>query len=393
MSWVSKFSAGSLEREYQVELGPEKIRLTRIMAVLGITLTLAYMVLDLWAIPSALLTVWALRGAIIAGLALTFLSTNLRSFQALYPYVIIAAATVMGVGVNGMIYVAERTEVAIDAYQGGLILIIMGVYTLSYLNLYVSTAIAVALMVSYAAIAVLVHDYYRGPQLIMLVGHLFLFVSITVIGIAAQVLRDSYSRENYLLRHSLQRDVEIKEEEKRRVSYLAEHDPLTGVANRLRFDKDANALLAHARETRAMVQILFLDLDGFKPVNDAHGHAVGDRVLKVVAERLRQSVQPHDLVARVGGDEFVVALLTPREDRTLGVTAAERIAAAIAEGIELRGATLRLSVSIGVAGYPADGDDLETVLRAADAQMYVVKNRGRSGIALTPGCRPARLAG
>ena len=393
MSWVSKFSAGSLEREYQVELGPEKTRLTRIMAVLGITLTLAYMVLDLWAIPSALLTVWALRGAIIAGLALTFLSTNLRSFQALYPYVIITAATVMGVGVNGMIYVAERTEVAIDAYQGGLILIIMGVYTLSYLNLYVSTAIAVALMVSYAAIAVLVHDYYRGPQLIMLVGHLFLFVSITVIGIAAQVLRDSYSRENYLLRHSLQRDVEIKEEEKRRVSYLAEHDPLTGVANRLRFDKDANALLAHAREARAMVQILFLDLDGFKPVNDAHGHAVGDRVLKVVAERLRQSVQPHDLVARVGGDEFVVAMLTPREDRTVGVAAAERIAAAVAEGIELRGATLRLSVSIGVAGYPADGDDLETVLRAADAQMYVVKNRGRSGIALTPGCRPARLAG
>jgi len=218
-------------------------------------------------------------------------------------------------------------------------------------------------------------------------------VSITIIGITAQVLRDTYSRENYLLRHSLQRDVEIKEEEKRRASFLAEHDPLTGLANRLRFEKDASGMIDRARQTRGMVQILYLDLDGFKPVNDAHGHAVGDRVLKVVAERLRRNVRPRGVAARVGGDEFVVALPVGRDDRHAGAAAAEKIAAVIAEGIELRGAVLHLTVSIGVAGYPADGDDLEAVLRAADAQMYVVKNGGKSGVALTPGCQPARLTG
>jgi len=393
MSWASTFSAASLEREYQAELGPEKIRLTRILAVLGIILTLGFMVLDLWAIPSNLLTVWALRGFIIAGLAAAFLSTLLPIFQALYPLIIVAAAAVMGFGVSAMIYVAKPTEVAIDAYHGGLLLIIIGIYTLAYLDLYVSSAVAFALTAGYTAIAVLHHGYTDSPQLVVLVAHLFMFISTTVIGIVAQVLRDSYSRENYLLRHSLQRDVEIKEEEKRRASFLAEHDPLTGVANRLRFDKQVNAMLARARHSASAVQILFLDLDGFKPVNDEHGHAVGDRVLRVVADRLRQSVQPDDVVARVGGDEFVVALPASAEDRAAGMVAAEKIAASIGQGIELRGMTLYLSVSIGIAAYPADGEDLADVMRAADAQMYVVKNRGKSGISLTPGCRPARMAG
>jgi diguanylate cyclase (GGDEF)-like protein len=177
------------------------------------------------------------------------------------------------------------------------------------------------------------------------------------------------------------------------VSYLAEHDPLTGVANRLKFDTYAHAMLERARESGLLLQILFLDLDGFKPVNDEHGHAVGDRVLKVIAERLRQNTQPDDIVARVGGDEFVVAMLLPRDHRTGGAVAAEKIASAIAEGIELRGMSLRLSASIGVACYPLDGDDLAEVIHAADAQMYLVKNRGKSGIASTPGCGPSRLAG
>lgn len=393
MPLTSTFSADSLEREYQAELGPEKARLTRIVAALGIALILIYMVLDLWAIPSSLLTVWSLRAAMVVALALTFLSTRLPSFESRYPWIIAAAFAVMGAGVNGMIWIAQPGDVAIDVYQGGLVLVIMGVYTLTYVHVVLTTAIAVAITAGYAAITLLVHDYHQDAKLIVLAGNLFMFGSIIVIGITAQALRDAYSRENYLLRHSLKRDVEIKEEEKRRASWLAEHDPLTGAANRLRFEKDAAAMIDRARGADLMVQILFLDLDGFKPVNDVHGHAVGDRVLKVVAERLRQCVKPGDAVARVGGDEFVVALLTPLDDPAAGAAAAERIAGAVTRGIELRGTTLRLSASIGVAAFPADGDDLEAVMRAADAQMYVVKKRGKSGIALTPGCKPTRVAG
>lgn len=393
MSWASKFSAPSLEREYQAELGPEKVRLTRILTVLGVMLTLAFLALDLWAFESGLLSVWAIRGAIIAGLALAFLSTAHQRFQTVYSPVIVAAAAVMGTGVNAMIYLAAPGDVALVSYHSGLILIIMGMFTLTYLNIYVCTAIALALTISYTAILVLQHGYRQGSELIVLVSHLFLFVSTTVIGIAAHVLRDSYSRENYLLRHSLQRDVEIKEEEKRRASYLAEHDPLTGVANRLKFDQHVAVMLDEAHRACAAVHMLFLDLDGFKPVNDRYGHAVGDRVLKAVADRLRQQLRPADLVARLGGDEFVIALPVSDDEPDVGMVVAERIATAIAEPIGLRGARLELSVSIGVAGFPMDGTDVAELVSAADAQMYVVKNRGKAGISVSPGCLLAQRAG
>ena len=391
MRWTSTFSTDSLEREYQAELLPEKIRLTRIMTGLGMMLTLGYMVLDLWAISADLLTIWSLRGMFITTLAITFLSTATSRFPAVYPYVISAAALVMGAGVCGMIWVADPGDAAVDTYQAGLVLIIMAIYTLTYAPLWLSTMLAVALTAGYVAVVVLVHGYDAPPKNALLIGNLFLFVSITVIGITAQILRDSYSRENYLLRHSLQRDVEIKEEEKRRAAYLAEHDPLTGVGNRLRFDRDANALLDRARVEGGLVHVLFLDLDGFKPVNDRHGHAAGDRVLKVLAERIRQCLRRHDVLARIGGDEFVIALPHGADEPEAGVAAARRIAAAIGEPVELRGARLRISASIGVAVYPADGDDLDAVIRAADAQMYVAKKLGKPGIAATPGCQATPL--
>lgn len=392
MWWTSPFSADSLEREYQAELVPEKIRLTRIVTALGMMLTLAYMVLDLWAVSAGLLTIWSLRGVIITALALTFISTATRRFAVIYPYVIAVAALVMGAGICGMICIADPGDAAIDTYQAGLVLIIMAVFTLTHTPLWLSTGIAVVFTGSYAAVALQVHDYGVPPKSTLLFGNLFLFVSITVVGFTAQILRDRYARENYLLRHSLQRDVEIKEEEKRRAAYLAEHDPLTGVGNRLRFDRDAHALFDRAREQGALVHVLFLDLDGFKPINDRHGHAAGDRVLKMLAERIRQSLRRQDVLARMGGDEFVIALLHTADEPDAGAAAAERIAAAIAEPLELRGMRLRISASIGVAAYPLDGDDLDEVLRAADAQMYVAKRLGKAGIAVTHGCQAARVA-
>lgn len=389
----SRFRERSLEREYQAELGPEKVRLTRILAILAMILALSFAALDLWAIPSAMFKVWSIRAVISVVLALMFLSTCLRSFQRLYPWIMVFAFAVMGGGVNVMIYLADPSEVAAHAYYGGLLLIVIGAHSLTYLSLQVSFAISTALIASYSAVAVFGQGYSQGDELVVLTAHLFVFVSTTVIGLVSQTVRDSYSRENYLLRHSLRRDVEIKDEEKRRASYLAEHDPLTGIANRLRFTKVANRMLERARETGSALMLMFLDLDQLKPINDRHGHAVGDRVLKAVAERLRHCTGPNDLVARIGGDEFVVASIVENDGQSGGAITAEQLGTAVAQGIVLRETTLHLSASIGVAGYPMDGDDLDEVLRAADAQMYVVKNRGRAGIAMTPGCQPRRLAG
>ncbi|MDZ7670506.1 MAG: diguanylate cyclase [Gammaproteobacteria bacterium] len=393
MFWASTFTSKTLEREYQADLATEKIRLTRIVALLGIALTLSFVALDLWAIPSALTQVWTVRAVITAMFVLALLSTWHHAFQILYTSILLVTFAVAGVGINVMIYLAQHDEVAVDQYFGGLVIAITGLHALTYLKPCHSLLMSCALLLIYAAIAMLAHGYHSGPDGVILVANLFVGVSVTVIGIVAQSLRERYTRENYLLRHSLQRDVQIKDEERRRASYLADHDPLTGVANRLRFEREAGAMIQQAADSSQRVAIMFIDLDGFKPVNDSHGHAVGDRALKVIAGRLHDQLRADDICARVGGDEFVVAMAVPGGDDHAIKATAGRLGEAISTPIELRGSSLELSASIGVAVFPYDGTSLQRVLSAADERMYHVKRHGKSNIALTPACEDRQLAG
>ncbi|MEQ9003716.1 MAG: GGDEF domain-containing protein [Pseudomonadales bacterium] len=382
----NSFASASLEQEYQAELASEKIRLTRIVVVLAALLNLAFVVLDLWAIPSSLLEVWGLRAVIILALGCLFLSTWLPRFAAWYPVITALAFLAMGAAISAMIWIAAPTELAARVYYGGLVLVIIGLHTMTYLNTAVAAAVSLTIALMYAAIGFDERRVADGGSVIETIAHLFFFGSTIIIGIVGQSLRDGYARENYLLRHSLKRDVEIKEMEKQRASYLAEHDPLTGLANRLQLERSLGALLTRAAEADRRVAVMFLDLDDFKPVNDTHGHAVGDRVLKVLAERLQRCVLAGDLVARVGGDEFVIGMLADDAAEAAIARSAAQVAAAVGEGIELRGTTLHLTASIGVAAFPDDGADIDTLLRAADQEMYRVKNAGKGGTSLTRAC-------
>lgn len=382
----NSFASASLEQEFQAELASEKIRLTRVVVVLAGLLNLAFVVLDLWAIPSSLQEVWALRAVIILTLACLLLSTWLPRFAAWYATLTALAFLAMGAAISAMIWIAVPTELAARVYYGGLVLVIIGLHTMTYLNTAAAAAVSLAIALMYAAIGFDEGRVAEGGSVIETIAHLFFFGSTIIIGLVGQSLRDGYARENYLLRHSLKRDVEIKEIEKQRASFLAEHDPLTGVANRLQLERALGALLRRAAEAEHRVAVMFLDLDDFKPVNDSHGHAVGDRVLKVLAERLQRCVRAGEVVARVGGDEFVIAVLVDDSGDAAIARSAARLAAAVSEGIELRGMTLHLSSSIGVAAFPEDGADIDTLLRAADQEMYRVKNSGKGGTSLTGAC-------
>jgi len=156
----------------------------------------------------------------------------------------------------------------------------------------------------------------------------------------------------------------------------AVRDPLTGLANRTLVEERLRGALAHDARTGGTTGLLFLDLDGFKAVNDRHGHAVGDLVLRAVADRLTRGVRPSDTVARIGGDEFVVlaegaspAGLPPLVDR---------LRAAVAEPIALGTLSLEVTVSIGFAVSAAGESDAVALFAAADAAMYAAK-RGRPG--------------
>lgn len=142
--------------------------------------------------------------------------------------------------------------------------------------------------------------------------------------------------------------------------------------------------LTAARRNGSLLAVLFIDLDEFKPVNDTHGHAVGDRLLKLAAERMVSTVRESDTVARFGGDEFIVLLPNLRSDLE-AVRVAEKIIRAISEPFALPMATVTLGCSIGVAVYPDHASDSETLQQMADRALYLAKSRGRNQVVVVPG--------
>lgn len=157
-----------------------------------------------------------------------------------------------------------------------------------------------------------------------------------------------------------------------RLRHMAHHDALTGLPNRPLFYDRFDVALKRAHREKELVGLLYLDLDDFKTVNDTWGHHAGDLVLQQMAERLTGCVRISDTVARMGGDEFTVLLINIA-DRASAEAARERILQAMTEPFDLGGAETRLTVSAGLAAYPEDGEDTETLLRRADAGMYGMK--------------------
>lgn len=177
-------------------------------------------------------------------------------------------------------------------------------------------------------------------------------------------------RRLYLIAHEL-------EARRAEAQALAARDALTGLGNRLAFDQGIARML---EESSGDVALLYLDLDGFKQVNDTLGHGAGDDVLCTVGRRLQGLALPADLLARLGGDEFALLRPVPGSPDELE-RLAHRIETALAEPITLGAQVLQIGVSIGIAVAPADGSSGEALLNAADAALYRAK-RDRSGVAL-----------
>ncbi|BAL23882.1 EAL domain-containing protein [Azoarcus sp. KH32C] len=171
-------------------------------------------------------------------------------------------------------------------------------------------------------------------------------------------------------------DVTLRKHAEERAQFLARHDVLTGLPNRMllreRFEQSAE----HARRTHRKLALLFLDLDHFKRVNDSLGHPVGDAMLIAVAERLRVAVYGTDMIARLGGDEFVILLENVEHAEDIAKVAA-KIDRCMQAPISVGGQLLSTSFSIGVAVFPSDGQDFDTLLQRADTAMYHVKESGR----------------
>jgi len=174
---------------------------------------------------------------------------------------------------------------------------------------------------------------------------------------------------------AIAQDITEREVAEKRMRQLAHYDALTGLPNRtLLFDRLKQAMPVAARTDRQLA-VLFMDLDGFKPINDTYGHEAGDSVLQAVADRLNAGLRAADTVARFGGDEFVVLAHSIR-DADDATTLADKIHELFKVPFDIRGEKITLCTSVGITLYPADKSDAEGLLRHADAAMYEAKQRG-----------------
>jgi len=163
----------------------------------------------------------------------------------------------------------------------------------------------------------------------------------------------------------------------KKLEELALNDPLTGLANRrLLADRMAMALV-HAHRNKSAMAVLYLDLDGFKQINDTLGHGVGDTLLKMVAERLVATVREEDTVARVGGDEFIIALWHV-SGSDYATTAASRAIEAVSHPYIIDGTFVSITISAGVSIYPDHGEDADTLMKSADLALYEAKSVGKN---------------
>ncbi len=172
-------------------------------------------------------------------------------------------------------------------------------------------------------------------------------------------------------------DITARKKSEERLRYLATHDPLTDLPNRDLFEDRLSHTLARARRKREEAAVLQLDLDNFKSINDSYGHSVGDRMLKIVAARLKGCLRKSDTVARMGGDEFTF-ILEEIPNKSVCSKVAEKIQKNLAEPFEIDGENLFITASIGISIFPDDGNDPESLLKHSDIAMYHAKNKRNS---------------
>ena len=168
------------------------------------------------------------------------------------------------------------------------------------------------------------------------------------------------------------KDVTQQMKSEQEMKRLAHRDALTELANRFFFEQQAETLVALAARHRRKLHLIYIDLDGFKAVNDTQGHAAGDELLVQVAQRFKSRVRSSDLLGRLGGDEFVALVEGDGDAHKVGA----RYLEPFEEPFDLRGQPVKLGASIGVAAYPEQGETLKALMNSADMAMYQAKRVG-----------------
>lgn len=193
----------------------------------------------------------------------------------------------------------------------------------------------------------------------------------------AETLTSSIFFDGQYQAQTIVRDISRRKDKEKRLKYLASHDYLTDLPNRFFFEEVLHRTLAKNKRTKTVCAILYLDIDQFKTINDTYGHATGDAVLKEAAKKLREAVREEDIIARIGGDEFVI-LLDSIQETTRAIRIAESILFTFRNPFEMDERLITVSFSVGISTFPKDGHTSAELLQRADTAMYKAKDEGKN---------------
>ena len=360
------------ELSYHAESSPRFRLQVRIALTMGISLYMLVGVLDPFYIPETnRAAAWWIRLVSMAYPLLVLGITFLPLFRRLHqiPVAVIGFAPALGL----TSIMALMTNDSVAQYYVGLVI----VFFWTYLALGIRCIHALSVNVICVAAFYLTFGVFREMPAQFIGSSAFFLLATTIIGTGAAYLIE-YQQRMLFVRNSL------LEREREQHKFRALHDSLTGLPNRdLLEDRLEQAIFASRRSGQKCAG-LYLDLDGFKPINDVHGHDAGDEVLKKVAERLSDLLREADTLARLGGDEFFI--LAGGVDSAEG---AEQMAKRVLEGVTLpialtKGGEVRLGISIGICLFPYADCTAHDIVHRSDHAMYTVKRSGKHGFAFSP---------
>lgn len=360
------------KQAFENVLKKDKIEFTQISAISGLIIILATMVVDKWALPSILYEAFLARVFIAVVLLCNFVIASFYPNFFLKNYIKILSSTfILGsYAIEYTIYLSTPSELAFYTYFAALIVIFMILYSWTYLPLKMLLFITAAVIVGYI-VAIMLHDNHGSQGVVpLLIVTISILGGATFIGIIGKIIADKHHYEKFLLQQSFKNLFEEKAKEATAYEYYANHDTLTGLPNRRFAETHLNdTFLGQIQQLNMILVVMFLDLNGFKQINDEFGHNTGDEVLKVIADRLSLCIKEKDYLVRLGGDEFLICLTVEDNDLIIN-TILDRIRTIVSQPIMCKAKKLHVTASIGVARQEIDGDKIRTLIQVADKRMY-----------------------
>lgn len=358
----------------------EKINSTRVVVVLAILLMLVYTVMDSFGLPAdRLKIIYPIRIALIVFLSfLFFLTYKTNFFTKHYIKLLMSGYISSGIVVIIGAYICQPTDYSHDLYFAALMILVITSFSWSYLPIKHSIFICAFFATAYVIIKVYVHQDIEGTRALSLVAKVFYLMFVGIIASIAQYIRDHLIYRNLKLQKKLKEIALEKAKEAKQQEKLANLDTLTGIPNRLSITNSLTKAIKEAEETNSLLILLFMDLNGFKKINDTYGHDSGDKVLEVSAKRLERMIRDGDYLARLGGDEFLMAFKANHFSSKFIDKLSDKIKESISAPIAYDNQKLQVGVSIGFATYPNDGDSVEALIRVSDKNMYTDKQENKN---------------